>query len=997
MSLRILLLLALTLATQVVAQEKKPLSHDAYDIWNRTLGHNISNDGKWIFLSVGPEEKDSELRVKNLSDDRVYIIPRGESPRFDNNNQYLATLIKALKDSVKQAKKDKKKPEESPKDTLAVLTLATGDTFKIGRVKSFKMPKEGGDIVAYLMEKKLEAKKDSTEAKSDSTTVTKEEGTSKANEEEKSSEPEPQASEKQAEVKKPEIREPEETKKPEEPKQEEESAEAKKEDKKKDKKKDRKKAEGTELVLRDLKSGLETRYAHVVSYHLSEDGKHLIYAAASKDSTADGIYAINTATRDSVAILTGPADYKKITLHEKGDQLTFITNRDSFNADQQEYTLYYWKTKTQAPKQLAKLGTPGIPSHWWVSEHGDLAFSKDGKKLFFNTAPKPKVDEEDETPDDEKVTVDIWNWKDPFIQPMQLKDLKEEQERSYRAVAHLNNGKIVQLSTKDIPDIRLGSEGNANYVIGTSMIPYRQLISWDTSYYDSYLIDIQTGQKNKILTKIQARPNFSPESKYLYWWDRANKTWFVQNIKTGKRTNVCTQIPHPVHNELFDYPSPPDNHGTGGWTKSDKDFLVYDRYDIWRTDPEGKKQPTNITEGVGRKNNTRFRYRRLDPEERARDPKNTWLLSSFNLSNKSEGFYHDNLEGGKEPQKVVVKNKKINRLRKAKNADILLYTQSSFAEYPDFWISDINFQNARKVSDINPQHKDYLLGTEELVEWTSLDGISLQGILYKPENFDATQKYPMVVFFYSRMSDQLHVYRPPAPSGANINFLLYASQGYLVFIPDIVYKTGYPGQSAVNTVIPGITNLINQGYVDKDRIGVEGHSWGGYQAAYLITQTNLFRAAAAGALVSNMTSAYGGIRWRTGLSRMMQYETHQSRIGGTLWEYPLRYIENSPIFWADKIETPLLMPHHKGDGAVPWEQSIELFLALRRLGKPAWLLNYNGETHGIRKRAHRKDWSIRLLQFFDHYLKDAPAPVWMAEGIPAIQKGKTLGLELIEK
>ncbi|MFT5369471.1 MAG: acetyl esterase/lipase [Candidatus Latescibacterota bacterium] len=960
MSLRLLLLLALTLATQVVAQEKKPLSHDAYDIWNRTLGHNISNDGKWIFLSVGPEEKDSELRIKNLSDDRVYIIPRGESPRFDNNNQYLATLIKALKDSVKQAKKDKKKPEESPKDTLAVLTLATGDTFKIGRVKSFKMPKEGGDIVAYLMEKKLEAKKDSTEAKSDSTTVTKEEGTSKANEEE-------------------------------------ESAEAKKEDKKKDKKKDRKKAEGTELVLRDLKSGLETRYAHVVSYHLSEDGKHLIYAAASKDSTADGIYAINTATRDSVAILTGPADYKKITLHEKGDQLTFITNRDSFNADQQEYTLYYWKTKTQAPKQLAKLGTPGIPSHWWVSEHGDLAFSKDGKKLFFNTAPKPKVDEEDETPDDEKVTVDIWNWKDPFIQPMQLKDLKEEQERSYRAVAHLNNGKIVQLATKDIPDIRLGSEGNANYVIGTSMIPYRQLISWDTSYYDSYLIDTQTGKKTKILTKEHTRPNFSPESQYLYWYDPAQKTWFVQNVKTGNRINVCAQIPFPVHNEEDDHPSPPPNHGTAGWTTGDKDFLVYDRYDIWRTDPTGKKAPINITEGVGRKTENRFRYVRLDPDERARDPKSKWLLSSFNLVTKADGYYRDKLEGNEEPQKLIQVDKDLNRLRKAKDADVFYYTQSSFHEYPDLWVSDNHFQNARKVSDINPQQKDYLWGTSELVDWTSLDGHHLQGILCKPEGFDPSKKYPMIVFYYERYSQLLHNYWAPSPGRSVINMSLFVSRGYLIFIPDIPYKIGYPGESAVNAIVPGVTQLIDKGFVDKKRVGIIGHSWSGYQTAYIITRSNLFAAAEAGAPVSNMTSAYGGIRWGSGLSRMMQYEKSQSRIGGSLWEYPNRYIENSPIFWADKIQTPLLMMHNDNDGAVPWYQGIEMFVAMRRLGKPAWLVNYNGEEHGLRKYQNRKDWAVRMQQFFDHYLKDAPAPVWMAEGIPAIQKGKTLGLELIGK
>jgi len=230
-----------------------------------------------------------------------------------------------------------------------------------------------------------------------------------------------------------------------------------------------------------------------------------------------------------------------------------------------------------------------------------------------------------------------------------------------------------------------------------------------------------------------------------------------------------------------------------------------------------------------------------------------------------------------------------------------------------------------------------------------------------------------------------------------INMSLFVSQGYLIFIPDIPYKIGYPGESAVNAIVPGVTQLIDKGFVDKKRVGIIGHSWSGYQTAYIITRTNLFAAAEAGAPVSNMTSAYGGIRWGSGLSRMMQYEKSQSRIGGSLWEYPNRYIENSPLFWADKIQTPLLMMHNDNDGAVPWYQGIEMFVAMRRLGKPAWLINYNGEEHGLRKYQNRKDWAIRLQQFFDHYLKDAPAPVWMAEGVPAVQKGKTLGLELIEK
>jgi dipeptidyl aminopeptidase/acylaminoacyl peptidase len=217
----------------------------------------------------------------------------------------------------------------------------------------------------------------------------------------------------------------------------------------------------------------------------------------------------------------------------------------------------------------------------------------------------------------------------------------------------------------------------------------------------------------------------------------------------------------------------------------------------------------------------------------------------------------------------------------------------------------------------------------------------------------------------------------------------------VVFVPDVVYRIGYPGQSALDCVVPGVLELIRRGFVDPERVGVQGHSWGGYQIAYMVTRTNVFHAAAAGALVANMTSAYGGIRWESGMSRMFQYERTQSRIGQTLWEAPMRYLENSPLFWADRIETPMLMMANDNDGAVPWYQGIEMFTALRRLGKPAWLVNYNGEPHWPLPYPKRRDWNIRMQQFFDHYLMGAPAPEWLAKGVPATAKGRTLGLELV--
>jgi len=343
---------------------------------------------------------------------------------------------------------------------------------------------------------------------------------------------------------------------------------------------------------------------------------------------------------------------------------------------------------------------------------------------------------------------------------------------------------------------------------------------------------------------------------------------------------------------------------------------------------------------------------------------------------------------------LTLGNYLFSELKKAKHAEQLIWRKETCEIFPDLYTSSLNFSHSLKLSEANPQQANYNWVRNELISWTSFSGEKLDGILYFPENFDASKTYPMLVYFYERNSENLHKHSIPSPSRSIINKTFYASNEYLVFVPDITYQTGYPGQSAFQAVISGTSYLTNTyRFIDKSRIGIQGQSWGGYQTAYLISQTDLFAAAMAGAPVSNMTSAYGGIRWETGLSRMFQYEHTQSRIGGTLWEKPLRYIENSPLFYAPNIHTPLLMMHNDQDGAVPWQQGIELFVALRRLEKPVWLLNYNNEPHNLKKESweNRMDLSRRMMQFFDHYLKDQTMPSWMKYGIPALDKGREFG------
>jgi dipeptidyl aminopeptidase/acylaminoacyl peptidase len=324
---------------------------------------------------------------------------------------------------------------------------------------------------------------------------------------------------------------------------------------------------------------------------------------------------------------------------------------------------------------------------------------------------------------------------------------------------------------------------------------------------------------------------------------------------------------------------------------------------------------------------------------------------------------------------------------KAKDANAIIFTASRFDTFPDVWVSDMNFASPKRISDGDAQRAPFKWGTAELVRYKNKDGVPLQGILFKPADFDPNKKYPMIVYLYEKLSDTLNNFPNPSP-GQNVNPTYYTSNDYLIFMPDIVYKIGYPGKSALNCVLPGVHAVVDKGFVDKNNIGIQGHSWGGYQIAYMITQTNEFKAAAPGALVANMFSAYNGIRWGPGIPRQFQYEHSQSRIGGTPWDSTEKFMENSPLFYVQNIQTPVLMIANDNDDAVPWYQGIEFYLSLRRLNKEVYFFSYNGEYHGLRRRADQKDYQRRQKEFFDHFLKGAPAPDWMKNGIPYLQRDK---------
>ncbi len=479
---------------------------------------------------------------------------------------------------------------------------------------------------------------------------------------------------------------------------------------------------------------------------------------------------------------------------------------------------------------------------------------------------------------------------------------------------------------------------------------------------------------------------WSPGGRYLLGFN--GKDWETISVPNGKVVNLTAGLPVKFWNEEADTPGTPAAYGFAGWTRDGKFVLLYDEYDVWRIAPDGTAAK-NVTGGYGRRHDLRLRYVRLetDPRERWIDPAKPLLLHAESLKTWNTGFFRVSVEGG-EPKQLLLANKYFTLPVKARDADVYMLTGQSFTEFPDLVTTDGAFRELRKASDANPQQAGINWGTSEIVAFQNADGVPLTAALYKPENFDPHKKYPLMVYIYEKLTDRVNRYVEPRP-GHSINITYYVSNGYLVLTPDIVYTVGYPGQSALKCVLPAIQAVVDKGIVDENAIGIQGHSWGGYQIAYMVTQTKRFRAVAAGAPVADMISAYDGIRWGTGLPRQFQYERTQSRIGGSIWQYPTRFIENSPIFWADRVQTPVMLLHNDADDAVPWYQGIEFYLALRRLGKEVYLFVYNGEPHGLRRRADQKDYTIRLQQYFDHYLKGAPAPPWMVKGVPYIEKDKT--------
>lgn len=779
------------------------------------------------------------------------------------------------------------------------------------------------------------------------------------------------------------------------------------------------KKDSVSLVIFDLGTGKADSLRHVSDYSFSEDGSKLA-AAFKKDKkdslSADKMVMFSLPSMTAEVLSEGERYYGNPTFNAEGTKMAFLSSKDTaatgnkhcaVNLFEQITTGKGKKATTRTATEILVSGEYNLDG-LYARENSEMYFSSKSDRLILSIG-------ECLPPDDttlvsfETAQLDIWNWDIYLTPPMQKARLSSLKNAGYTSVINLNEDrhKIVKLSLSTTERVSFVNGGEADWCIVTDKEPYQISSTWDSnSFNDIYKVSLSDGSRVKLFTALNGYGSLSPEGNYYVWYSEDDCNWHSLRFADNKIFNLTENVEGTFYDDEDDHPMPAPNIDSPHWIEGDEAFLLADKFDLFKISPDGSKV-INMTEGKGRAANQVYRYstlaaKRLSPALRAAGVQRTIgrkekvYLTVFDRTDKRNGLAWINASAAGVKGAFLDEH---SYPTVAVAGETVAFRKGNFKETNDIYFTKDFFSDSVKLSSINPQQAEYRWGDVQLVHWDAYDGTHLDGLLYTPEDMDPSVKYPMMIYFYEKNAETLYNYSAPAPSRSIINIPFYVSRGYVVFVPDIVYTVGHPGESAYNCICAGAEAMCKQfSFIDKDKMAIQGQSWGGYQVAYLVTRTDMFAAAGAGAPVGNMTSAYGGIRWESGMVRAMQYEHGQSRIGASLWDKGGLdlYIENSPVFHAENVSTPTLIMHNDNDGAVPWYQGIEFFMSLRRFGHPAWLLEYNNEAHNLVERRNCKDLSIRLQQFFDHYLQGAPLPAWMKTGVPTTRKGQYFGFENAE-
>ena len=938
----IIFLLVSLLVPVFAAQEKeekpkepRPIELNDILAWKSIQYSVLSNDGQWFAYRLAPNKGDGEVIIRKTREDKEYKFPAGEVPRFSfsrdvafsEDSKWAAFTIYTEEKEAKKLIKQKKKPYNK----VALVNLLSGEKKEFEKVQEFSFSGENPSWIAFHK-------------------YPPEDG-------------------------------------------------SKGEDK----------WSGTDLILHELATSKQLNIGNVSQFAFDKKGLWLAWVVDAQGKSGNGVQVRSMETGVIMPLDNDEAVYKRLTWTEKGDGLTVLKGKEDKGYEDDLYSVIGFSNfSSQSPQKVAydPKDDKDFPEEMTISPNRSPVWTEDFSGILFGIHKLKKKEEEEKKEKEEKkeekveekeqekkeppkakpkMEIDkedlpdlvIWHWMDKRLQSMQQVQEQMDKNFSYLSIFRVKEKKFIRLADDELRDVSVSP--NHRWAVGFDSREYELTGNLEgRRYQDTYTVDLQTGERRLAVKKCRWYFGPSPKGTHFLYYDDGH--YYTYEMASGNKYNVTKDVPTSFINTEDDenVVNPPIYPSSFGWVKDDSSVLLYDNWDVWNVPVHGGKG-VNFTVN-GKKDGTRFQRRFiLDPEEKGIDLLKPLYVTAYAEWTKKAGIAR--IDRGKPGANMLLWDDAVfSSLTKAKNAESYLYTKQTQKDYPDYYVSGSSLKDGQRITEANPQQKDFLWSDGAvLLDYKSDKGDKLQAVLFLPANYEKGKSYPAVVYIYEKLSQSLNRYFSPSANGFNKS--VYTSNGYAVLMPDIVYKLNDPGMSAAWCVLPAIKAAVETGVVDKNRIAIHGHSWGGYQTAFLITQTDIFKAAVAGAPLTNMISMYSSIYWSTGSANQPIFESSQGRFKGGYWDNIEAYTRNSPVYYAEKVKTPLLILHNDKDGAVNWNQGIEYFNTLRRLNKPVVMLQYKGEDHGLRKQPNQVDYTIRMRQFFDHLLMGKPAPEWLKEGI----------------
>jgi dipeptidyl aminopeptidase/acylaminoacyl peptidase len=923
---------ALTLAAALGAQSPPPITRADYGQWESvslSSGGAFSPDGQWLAYNLNRVNQENELRLVRLGDDDTTTVAFGSQPVFSATSTWVAYRIGHSPDEQERLR-DASEPVRS---LLGLTNLATGDVTTIETVRSFAFSRNG----RYLAIRRYGPSTADSSAPTGRGRGRGGRGGGGA----------PAASD----------------------------------------------AVGVVVLVRDLETGRDTAFGNVSDFVWQDaDGTHLLAMTISADGrTGNGVHLFDPATGALRVLDSSASIYSGLTWREDQADLAVRRSTDDDGRDGPTHTVLLWRGLGATSEQafvFDPTNATDFPADMRTVSTRALSWSEDGRQVFMGVAAwdekepdadepdadEPDADEPDaDEPDaDEPADVDIWHWTDTVVMARQKTAAAADRRRSLLAVWHVDDGRFVELGRTFDETVTPIPGTNLAYVEEWSAYAMQRSIGRPAA--DLYLADLSSGERTALKTNVDdRRAAVSAGGRYVLFVE--DNDWWTIDLDTRAISNITGDVDTSFIDLESDSTGPAKPaFGVAGWTADDAAVILYDALDLWRVSPTGAGA-TRLTDGSD--GTLRHRYARVDPNAEIIDLESPVYLSLFGLRSKQSGY------GRLEPDGVVTRlildDQRVTNLSQNVDGDVFAYVAQAHDDSPDIFVGGPGLSGARQVTTTNAFQSAFAWSRSETVEFTGETGVHLQGALYYPAGYEPDRVYPMIVYLYERLSDNVHRYVTPSER-SYYNTTVFTSQGYFVFQPDIVFRPGEPGLSVVESVRPAVTAVVDTGMVAGRRVGVVGHSWGGFDASFLATHTATFAAAEAGAPITNLVSNYGNHHWSSGIAETDHIETGQQRMVVPLYDDLDAYIRNSAVFAVQNMTTPLLLEAGDNDGTVFWHQAVELYNIARRAGKTVVMLVYNGEDHGLRTEKNQIDYQQRILDWFGHYLKDEPAKPWISEG-----------------